>query len=78
MPEMSLAEVQEAAERIAKTVHRTPVFSSRRFNEAAGVTCFFKGENLQRADIAFRLRGAANFLLSMPPRTSGAGGVVDV
>ena len=64
MPEISLAEVQEAAERIAKIVHRTPVFSSRRFNEAAGVACFFKGENLQRGG-AFKLRGAANFLLSM-------------
>ena len=65
MPEISLAEVQEAAERYAKIVHRaTPVFSSRRFNEAAGVACFFKGENLQRGG-AFKLRGAANFLLSM-------------
>lgn len=64
MPEVSLAEVQKAAERIANIVHRTPVFSSRRFNETAGVACFFKGENLQRGG-AFKLRGAANFLLSM-------------
>jgi threonine dehydratase len=64
VPEVSLAEVQEAAERIAKIVHRTPVFSSRRFDEAAGFTCFFKGENFQRGG-AFKLRGAANFLLSM-------------
>jgi threonine dehydratase len=64
MAEISLADVRNAAERIANIVHRTPVFSSRRFDEAAGAACFFKGENFQRGG-AFKLRGAANFLLSM-------------
>lgn len=64
MAGVSLADVRDAAGRIGKIVHRTPVFSSRRFDEAAGAACFFKGENFQRGG-AFKLRGAANFLLSM-------------
>jgi threonine dehydratase len=47
-------------------VHRTPVISSRLFNAAAGAECFFKCENLQRGG-AFKMRGAANFLLSLTP-----------
>jgi threonine dehydratase len=64
MADVSLADVRGAAGRIANITHRTPVFSSQRFDEAAGVACFFKGENFQRGG-AFKLRGAANFLLSM-------------
>ena len=64
MADVSLADVRGAAGRIANIAHRTPVFSSQRFDEAAGVACFFKGENFQRGG-AFKLRGAANFLLSM-------------
>ena len=40
--------------------------TSRGFDEAAGVRAFFKCENLQRGG-AFKIRGAANFLLSLPP-----------
>jgi len=64
MPEITLADIQKAAERIAGLVHRTPVLSSHRFNEAAGVDCVFKCENFQRGG-AFKMRGAANFALSL-------------
>ena len=60
MPEITLADIQKAAERIAGLVHRTPVLSSHRLNEAAGVDCVFKCENFQRGG-AFKMRGAANF-----------------
>jgi threonine dehydratase len=40
--------------------------TSRLFDAAAGLQCFFKCENLQRGG-AFKIRGAANFLASMDP-----------
>jgi threonine dehydratase len=59
-------DVRRSAERIRALVHQTPVMSSRLFNSAAGMECFFKCENLQRGG-AFKMRGAANFLLSLTP-----------
>lgn len=56
--------IMEARERIASHVHRTPVYTSRFFNEAAGYDVFFKCENLQRAG-AFKIRGATNKILSL-------------
>ena len=56
--------IQQAAERIAGRVHRTPVMTSRSFNAAAGCEVFFKCENLQRAG-AFKARGATNKILSL-------------
>ena len=61
---VTLDDVRAAALRIAGLAHRTPVLTSRLFNEAAGVQCFFKCENFQRGG-AFKIRGAANFLRSM-------------
>src|SRR5438128_378395 len=56
--------IKEAASRIAGRVHRTPVMTSRSFNEVAGSEVFFKCENLQRAG-AFKARGATNKILSL-------------
>jgi len=56
--------IQQAAERIAGRVHRTPVMTSRSFNAAAGCEVYFKCENLQRAG-AFKARGATNKILSL-------------
>jgi threonine dehydratase len=39
---------------------------SRLFDEAAGVACYFKCENLQRGG-AFKIRGAFNFLMTLSP-----------
>jgi threonine dehydratase len=61
-----LNDVRGAAARITAMVHRTPVMSSRLFNAAAGLECFFKCENLQRGG-SFKMRGASNFLLSLSP-----------
>ena len=51
--------IQEARARINPFVHRTPVITSRTFNEVVGRSVFFKCENLQRAG-AFKIRGATN------------------
>jgi len=56
--------IREAASRIAGRIHRTPVVTSRAFNETAGCEVFFKCENLQRAG-AFKARGATNKILSL-------------
>jgi len=64
--------INEARERISGRVHRTPVVTSRLFNEAAGKQVFFKCENLQRAG-AFKIRGATNKILSLTPDEKSRG-----
>jgi threonine dehydratase len=64
--------IQEAANRIDGRVHRTPVITSRSFNERAGCKVFFKCENLQRAG-AFKIRGATNKILSLTPDEKSRG-----
>jgi threonine dehydratase len=56
--------IQQARERLAGRIHRTPVITSRSFNKVAGCEVFFKCENLQRAG-AFKIRGATNKILSL-------------
>lgn len=52
-------EIEQARRRLEGVAHRTPVLTSRQFDEDAGATVFFKAENLQRAG-AFKFRGAYN------------------
>jgi threonine dehydratase len=66
MAEITLAGIQAAAERTHGIVRRTPVFTSRTFDALAGARVFFKCENFQRGG-AFKIRGAANFVLSIRP-----------
>jgi threonine dehydratase len=61
---LTLELIREAAARIDGRVHRTPVMTSRSFNEVAHAEVFFKCENLQRAG-AFKARGATNKILSL-------------
>lgn len=67
MPDISVtpADIREAATRVSRIAHRTPVTTSRLFNEAAGVEAFFKCENLQVGG-SFKMRGATNFVYSIP------------
>jgi len=58
--------INAARERISSRIHRTPVVTSRLFNELAGKQVFFKCENLQRAG-AFKIRGATNKIQSLSP-----------
>src|SRR5258707_7792089 len=64
--DIAIADIREAAERIKGIAHRTPVCTSRTFDALAGVNAFFKCENFQRGG-AFKIRGAANFVYSIPP-----------
>ncbi len=61
---LTLELIKQAAARIAGRVHRTPIITSRSFNEVAGCEVFFKCENVQRAG-AFKARGATNKILSL-------------
>jgi threonine dehydratase len=62
--EVDLAAIRAAHARIATHVRRTPVFTSRSLDEAAGATLYFKCENLQKV-AAFKARGACNAVLSL-------------
>ncbi len=66
------ADIEEAAARIAGIAPRTPVMMSRSFDREAGSAVFFKCENLQRGG-AFKIRGASNFIFSIPPEQRGKG-----
>jgi threonine dehydratase len=73
---MSLAiqpdDVRAAAERIRPLARHTPVMMSPDFDAAAGKNVFFKCENLQRGG-AFKIRGAANLILSLPAEALSRG-----
>ncbi len=65
MDGIQLSDIQTAAERTRNIVRRTPVFTSRTFDALCGASVHFKCENFQRGG-AFKIRGAANFILSIP------------
>jgi threonine dehydratase len=65
-------DVRAAAERIRPLARRTPVFTSAGFDAESGVRSFFKCENLQRGG-AFKIRGASNLILSLPPEALSRG-----
>jgi threo-3-hydroxy-L-aspartate ammonia-lyase len=58
---VTFSDVQSAAERLRGQAHRTPVVTSRTFDQVAGCSVLFKCENLQRGG-AFKFRGAYNAL----------------
>jgi threonine dehydratase len=63
--EVTFDDIRAASERIRPIAKRTPVMTSRSFNAEAGVSAFFKCENLQTGG-AFKIRGASNFIFSIP------------
>ena len=63
--DIQLADIRQAAERIRDVAHKTPVLTSRSFDTVAGTRVFFKCENFQRGG-AFKIRGATNFVYSIP------------
>jgi threonine dehydratase len=75
---LSIELIREAMERVRPLVHRTPVITSRAFDEAAsangqtGRRVFFKCENMQRAG-AFKIRGATNKIRSLDDGARGRG-----
>lgn len=65
MTKVTLEDIRAAAQRIAPIAQRTPVWRSRICDERSGLEIHFKCENLQKGG-AFKIRGASNFLYSMP------------
>ena len=61
---VAYGDIVAASKRLRKHIHKTPVLTSRLFNQVSGVEAYFKCENLQRGG-AFKLRGAFNFLLQL-------------
>jgi threonine dehydratase len=61
---ITLDDVGAAAGRIRGIAHHTPVVTSATFNRHTGLDAYFKCENLQRGG-AFKIRGAANLVLSL-------------
>jgi threonine dehydratase len=61
---LTFNDILQARERLRGVAHRTPVLTSRQFNQHADCEVFFKAENLQRVG-AFKFRGAYNKLASL-------------
>ena len=64
---VSLADVEDAARRIAPFIRRTPLMTSASVDRAAGRRVWLKCENLQRAG-AFKFRGASNAVALLAER----------
>ncbi|MGA2812400.1 MAG: pyridoxal-phosphate dependent enzyme [Candidatus Acidiferrum sp.] len=58
------ARIVAAHARIAPRIHRTPVLTSATLDAIAGARLFFKCDNFQKTG-SFKIRGAANAILSM-------------
>jgi threonine dehydratase len=63
--DLTLDDVQAAAERLAGRVHVTPCWESRTFSALCGGRVWLKYENLQRTG-SYKLRGALNRILTLP------------
>jgi threonine dehydratase len=59
-------DIMSAAERVKALARKTPVHTSRLFDERAGLKTYFKCENFQRGG-AFKIRGATNFVAQLSP-----------
>lgn len=64
--------IRAAAARIARWAHRTPVATCATLDRLAGRSLFFKCEHLQKVG-AFKVRGAANAVLTLPEEIARRG-----
>jgi threo-3-hydroxy-L-aspartate ammonia-lyase len=69
---LQLADVEQAALRVAPVVHRTPVLRSRQLDALAGAQVFLKAECFQRTG-SFKIRGAYNMLSQVDPAARARG-----
>ena len=72
MTEPTLRDVYLARQRIAPIVRRTPLIASPALSARTGATVHLKLENLQETG-SFKLRGAANKILGLPPEARARG-----
>ncbi len=70
--EVTLESIRAARARIAGYVLETPVLTDPALDAAAGARLYFKCESLQEIG-AFKIRGASNAILSLPPAALAAG-----
>ena len=68
----TLTDIQQAAERIAPFIHRTPVFTCEAIDKMVSAHVFFKCENLQKVG-AFKFRGACNAIHSLSDQEAARG-----
>jgi threonine dehydratase len=68
----TLADIQEARERLRGIAEETPVYLSETFSRRCGREIRLKAENLQRTG-AFKIRGAVNRLSLLTPEERSAG-----
>jgi threonine dehydratase len=68
----TLADIQEARERLHGIAEETPVYLSETFSRRCGREVRLKAENLQRTG-AFKIRGAVNRLSLLTPEERAAG-----
>jgi len=61
---ISFSDIERAYRILQPVVHKTPVLSSRTFNQLTGNEVYFKAENFQRIG-AFKFRGAYNKVSSL-------------
>lgn len=64
---IALADFEQAAERIASTLHRTELDRSATFSQMTGGKIYLKCENRQKTG-SFKIRGASNKLAAMAAR----------
>jgi threonine dehydratase len=69
---VDLAAIRRAHDRIRPHIHRTPVLTSARLDEACGGALFFKCENFQKVG-AFKARGATNAVFALDDETARRG-----
>ncbi len=61
---VTLSNIEQAYRTLKPTVHKTPLLSSRTFNQQTDNEVYFKAENFQRVG-AFKFRGAYNKIASL-------------
>jgi threonine dehydratase len=70
--QLDLDSIRAAHERIRPYIHRTPVLTSERLNEASQASLSFKCENFQKIG-AFKARGATNAVFALDDVTARRG-----
>jgi threonine dehydratase len=74
LPDVSVASIEEAYQRLEPVVTRTPLHRSARLSEQFGAEIYLKREDLQIVR-SYKLRGAYNLMSTLTPEER-AGGVV--
>lgn len=62
----SKEQLEFAYKQVSPYIYNTPILTSRLLDDISGVSLFFKCENFQKMG-AFKMRGAVNAILSLPP-----------